>query len=117
MNGQESKSVKMDELPEFDPKTAKTETFYKWSELSDEKIVMVLRPIHANSLGILTDVFALEGDRLREVNGREMFLADDSGDYFMAEHIPMGHYSPEVLQVIADEYARAAAFLRSITED
>ncbi|SOE30197.1 hypothetical protein [Streptomyces sp. OK228] len=117
MIGQELSSVQVDKLPEFDPNNAKPGTLYKWTELSDEKCVMILRPIHANQLGVLTDVFAMEGDRLREVNGREMFLADGSGEYFMAENIPMGHYSPEVLQVIADEYARAAAFLRSIAGD
>lgn len=46
-----------------------------------------------------------------------MFLANDTGDYFMAEDIPMGRYTPEVLQVIADEYDRAAAFLRSIAQN
>ncbi|UXY21544.1 hypothetical protein N8I84_24770 [Streptomyces cynarae] len=117
MSGQEQKSVKAEDFPDFEPKTAKPGTFYKWSQLSDEKIVMILRPIHANHLGVLAEVFALEGDRLREVNGQEMFLADDSGEYFMAEHIPMDYYTPDTLQVIADEYARAAAFLRSVMED
>lgn len=63
MSGQELSGVKVDELPEFEPKTAKPETLDKWSELSDENCVMVLRPIHANHLGVLTDVYALEGKR------------------------------------------------------
>ncbi|MER6167233.1 hypothetical protein [Streptomyces violaceorubidus] len=116
MSGQELSNVNVDELSEFEPKAAKPGTFYKWPELSDENCVMVLRPVHANRLGVLTDVFVLDGDRLREVNGREMFLADNSGEYFMAENIPMAYYTANDLKVIAGEYARAAAFLRSIAE-
>ncbi|MEU6667595.1 hypothetical protein [Streptomyces sp. NPDC046727] len=104
-------------IPSFEPRTAEVGTLYRWDALSDQQCVMALKPTHINRLGILADVYVLEDGQTREVNAQEMFLADGSGGYEMSEDIPMGRYTIAELQRIADEHARAAAFLRSIAQD
>jgi len=107
-----------EELPPFDPKTAEAGKLYRWDEMSDKRLVTAVRPTHVNRLGILADVYAWESGRWREVNAQELLLADGYGHYSMPEFIPMSpSYWAEDLELIADEYARAAAFLRSIAED
>ncbi|MEU9921325.1 hypothetical protein AB0H51_08445 [Streptomyces griseoluteus] len=108
--------TEVEDVPSFDAKTAEVGTLYRWDAESDEKCVMALRPAHINRFGVLADVYVLEDGQVREVNAQGMFLADGSGGYELAESIPMGRYTVRELQGISDEYARAAAFLRSVAQ-